>query len=569
MTKRLAIIGAGSSGLICLKNAIDELPDWDIVCLEKSDNNRGCWGNPHAGFVSTSTKYTTQFACFAKYDASVNPDGGDSRSEFFRDGEYGDYLEAFADKFQLRDRIHLRCEVLKLSRENSRSRWQLTWRQNERLQAESFDSVVLATGLASEAKPIHCEASTLYPSEFRLEENAKTIQGKRVVVIGGGESAVDVARRLADPARNNQVYLSLRSGIRVSPRYHPIRGVPSDFLRNRLMLSIHPDLRNWIGQHFVAARIRYQKLFEKCFPPVSSTVTESNDDCVARKREWAMRLTDQAKGNLFDMFHNKSDDFLDAVARGEITPVGAPVDDSYNLYRPFGEASHFDETSGIDDAPIEVNPDWIVPAIGFRTGMGPLTEGQVTEQEFYLGCIHVNHPDLFLIGFARPVIGNIPTISEMQARYVCGMISGKWDRPASIDTLHRKDLAELKNRFKSLDLSVVYPVEMFPYCDNLARRMNAYPSVRAVGSLSRWSRMQLAPATTLHYVSDQQSVNASSDQTPVYLPAVLTVLLLLLKPVDAVYRLFKSRGNDDRCPNADIEALARSTETGVQGPSEQ
>ena len=77
--KRLAIIGCGSSGLITLKLAIDSLPDWEIRCFEKSGSIVGCWGKPHPSFVSTSTKFTTQFACHAQHDATVNGDGSESR----------------------------------------------------------------------------------------------------------------------------------------------------------------------------------------------------------------------------------------------------------------------------------------------------------------------------------------------------------------------------------------------------------------------------------------------------------------------------------------------------------
>ena len=124
--RRLAIIGGGSSGLICLKNSLDLLADWDIVCFEKSDRVTGCWGNPYPGFVSTSTKYTTQFACFPQFDASVNSDGGSSRSEFFRDAEYGQYLEGFADKFSLHRNIELQSEVDSLCRATAGTGWDLT-----------------------------------------------------------------------------------------------------------------------------------------------------------------------------------------------------------------------------------------------------------------------------------------------------------------------------------------------------------------------------------------------------------------------------------------------------------
>ncbi|MEM6692112.1 MAG: hypothetical protein AAF664_21970 [Planctomycetota bacterium] len=391
------------------------------------------------------------------------------------------------------------------------------------------------------AKQIASEIHTMSIADLRLDDQIDAVTGKRIVVFGGGESAVDAARRLAQPRLENEVFLSLRSGIRVSPRYHPIRGVPSDFLRNRLMLSIHPDLRNWIGQRFVAARIRYQRWFERVFPSRSSPHSDgdhaaanglSEEDFQTRRSQWAIQLTQQAKSNLFDMFHNKSDDFLDEVARGKITIVGPSVDESQRRFEPFG-----DSTS--DERPIMVAPEMIVPAIGYRSGVSELTDGKIAPQDFYQGCCHATHANLFLIGFARPVIGNIPTISEMQARYVCGLIAGRWQRPADVESLHLQELAGLKKRFALLDLNAVYPVEMFPYCDELAKRMKAYPSFWSLRSLRAWWRIQLEPATTLHYQCWKDNAPHDADDSTIYLPSILIALLLMLKPVDAIYRLVK------------------------------
>ena len=33
-------------------------------------------------------------------------------------------------------------------------------------------------------------------------------------------------------------------------------------------------------------------------------------------------------------------------------------------------------------------------------------------KDFFLGCQHVDYSNIFLVGFARPIIGNIPSISE-------------------------------------------------------------------------------------------------------------------------------------------------------------
>ena len=77
-----------------------------------------------------------------------------------------------------------------------------------------------------------------------------------------------------------------------------------------------------------------------------------------------------------------------------------------------------------------------MPAVGYRARLDELSAGQVRLADFYLGCCHVTYPDLYLVGFARPIIGNIPTISEVQARYVCGLIAGEVPRPPKIEELH-------------------------------------------------------------------------------------------------------------------------------------
>jgi hypothetical protein len=534
---RLAIIGGGSSGLICLKNGLDLLADWDIVCFEKSDRVTGCWGNPYPGFVSTSTKYSTQFACFPQFDATIKSDGGRSRNEFFRDDEYGQYLEGFAAKFSLHRNVALHSQVDSLCRDKTGAGWELTVTRTtdgrSTTTREHFNSVILCSGLAAEPKPLDCDIERLSVSELNHRDGLGHVTNKCIVVIGGGESAVDYANRLASPQLNNEVFLSLKSGIRVSPRYHPIRGVPSDFLRNRLMLSIHADLRNWIGQRFVIARIKYQRAFEWIFPSshskpeLETTPTEVSQREVDQiRKQWAYQLTKTAKDDLFNMFHNKSDDFLNAVADGRITIVGTPVDKQFTTFHGFD--SNAEET---------VVPDMVVPAIGYRAQLEELSGGQIKLADFYLGCCHVTYPDLYLVGFARPIIGNIPTISEVQSRYVCSLIAGAVPRSPRIEELHQADRASRTVRYKKVNMDAVYPVEMFPYCDKLAKQMKTFPSLFSVGSLLSWCRMQLAPATTLHYVYRDAEARERCQSAPIYMPTILVLLLLMLKPLNLVYRV--------------------------------
>lgn len=534
MKKRLAIIGCGSSGLITLKYALEELHDWQVAAYEASSCVTGCWGRPSRGFVSTSTKYTTQFACYPLYDARVHRDlSTDAQHrypDFFCDGQYGDYLEEFAAHFRLLPHIRLRTSVSSIER-NQEGKWILRLSSAQdglssdvagigigiAEETAEFDAVVVCTGLADSPRPI----DSPIPILSQLDK-LDSIRNQKIVVIGGGESAVDVARRLAEPGQNNQVLLSVRNGMRVSPRYHPIRGVPSDFLRNRLLVSFDAGLRNIIGQRFVEFRMRCERLLQKLFPANRQLQDRSLDETQKLRNRWSWLLTQSAKDSLFNMYHNKSDDFLEDVAQGRIKIVGGNSDPSYGKYFEFGSRQV-----------LSIQPDLVVPAIGYRSKLHSLTLGKAELRDFYMGIRHMRLDGLFAVGMTRPIIGNIPSISEIQAYYLVGQLSGRLTPPVDMELRHRRNRTEMERRFASLDTSNVYPVEMFPYCDQLAREMGCYPSLAKLRSPLRYFRTMLSPATTMHYFLDRPM---PSEGAPIHAPYLLTALLLLLKPLDYLVR---------------------------------
>ena len=216
------------------------------------------------------------------------------------------------------------------------------------------------------------------------------------------------------------------------------------------------------------------------------------------------------------------------VARGEIQIVGPPLDHKFARCRSFES-----------EYAVEVDADLLVPAIGFRSTLEAISSEKLRVRDFYLGCCHVEHSDLFLVGFARPIIGNIPTISEVQARYICSLISGRVRREPQIAKLHQIESERNRKQFAKLNLDAIYPVEMFPYCDELARWMGEYPSMHSIGSLLSWCREQLTPATTLHYSARHVEAKRCFEKSRIYMPPLLIGLLLLLKPVDWFYRFLR------------------------------
>lgn len=517
---KIAVVGAGSSGLVTLKYLLDTYPATDVVCFEKSHSVRGCWGDQRPDFVSTSTKYTTQFSCFRKWLPEVAPE--QNYEEFYRGAEFGDYLEAFAAHFNLKQRIRFGVEVRHLAWMDGG--WTLRLAENGNEEILTFDAVFLCTGLANQKALF---VSTAIP----ITEDPEGVCNATVVVVGGGESAADVANYLAKPEHNNTVYLSLRSGIRVSPRYHPIRGVPSDFLRNRLLLSFDKGVRNWAGERFVTFRIRFDGLLARWFPHQRASANP-DDPAQALRREWDLKLKARAKGGLFNVFHNKSDDFLDAVAEKRLQIIGPSIDEQWTNYFDFDQSTT-----------LHLSPDVLVWSTGYHSHLTDLSGGIIQLKDFYHGCVHTDLQNLFLIGFARPIIGNIPSISEIQARYALGVLSGKYTLPTALKEKQNEAWKSLCAEYHTINTENVYPVEQFPYCDALGREMGILPTLASVGSLTTWLKIMLSPASTNHYV-DQYFDRQSIEREKVYTPMILLVFLALMRLIGLPFRIIKSVRNN-------------------------
>ena len=139
---KIAVIGAGCSGLVTLKYLLDaypadNYPATEVVCFEKGHSVRGCWGDQRPDFISTSTKYTTQFSCFRKWSPEVAP--AQNFEEFYRGSEFGDYLEAFAAHFNLKERIRFGIELQHL--EWMDEGWSLRLLENGKEQHVMFEAV--------------------------------------------------------------------------------------------------------------------------------------------------------------------------------------------------------------------------------------------------------------------------------------------------------------------------------------------------------------------------------------------------------------------------------------------
>jgi hypothetical protein len=218
------------------------------------------------------------------------------------------------------------------------------------------------------------------------------------------------------------------------------------------------------------------------------------------------------------------------VAEKRLQIIGQPVDTQWIEYFDFDRSRT-----------LRISPDLLVWSAGYRSQLTDLSEGNIRLKDFHHGCVHIDMHNLFLIGFARPIIGNIPSISEMQVRYAIDVLSGKCKLPTPLKEKQDAAWNLLCAEYPTVDTENVYPVEQFPYCDILAKEMSILPTLTTVKSLGTWLKIMLVPASTTHYVDEhfnQRAIGWKNVYTPFILLALLAIMRVLGYPLRLINQVY-------------------------------
>ena len=209
--QRIAVVGAGPSGLAAAR-ALGRA-GLDVVGFEASSGVGGLWDidNPRSTMYESahliSSRTTTQFAEFPMRSSADYP----GHRELKR------YFDDYADEFGLRERFRFGTRVERVERDGTG--WSVD--------GDAFDGVVLANGTLAEPSipefPGRFEGELLHSSAYR---SATVFAGKRVLIVGAGNSGCDIAVDAVHHAAS--VDLSVRRGYYFVPRY--LFGRPADTL---------------------------------------------------------------------------------------------------------------------------------------------------------------------------------------------------------------------------------------------------------------------------------------------------------------------------------------------------
>lgn len=221
--KRVAVIGAGAAGLCAAKHLLGKGVEPTI--FEIGSRIGGLWVYENDSGLSPAYKslhVNSEVLITAYKDFPFPADG-----PIFPDhAGMASYLEAYADRFDLRRHIRFQTEVVQVSPHTDA--WNVTTKDGS---SERFDAVVVASG--HQGVPSHppfrrdFTGEYLHSKAYRVPE---PFRGKRVLVVGMGNSGCDIAADICTVTETT--VLAARSPVLLMPRM--LFGVPTSRVMARL-----------------------------------------------------------------------------------------------------------------------------------------------------------------------------------------------------------------------------------------------------------------------------------------------------------------------------------------------
>ncbi|XP_059922511.1 flavin-containing monooxygenase 5-like isoform X3 [Gadus macrocephalus] len=241
MARRVAVIGAGSSGLVCIKTCLDE--GLEVVCFESSDDIGGLWRfkeNPEPNrasiYDSVIINTSKEKMCYSDFPIPAE------YPNYMHHSRIMEYFRMYAEHFQLINHICFKTTVLKVTQRPDFShsgQWDVETKNSEgKQQKHIFDAVMICIGHHCHPNmPLHdFTGIETFKGVYFHSRNYKTPErwrNKKVVVIGIGNSGGDIAVELSRVTK--QVYLSTRRGAWIRNRVGD-NGWPGDMTVSRALI---------------------------------------------------------------------------------------------------------------------------------------------------------------------------------------------------------------------------------------------------------------------------------------------------------------------------------------------
>lgn len=448
MEKRVAVIGAGASGLVSIKCCLDE--GLEPTCFERTDDIGGLWKfkeEPEDGrasiYKSVIINTSKEMMCYSDFPIP------DDYPNYMHNSKILDYFRSYAKHFNLLQYIRFKTIVHSVRKRPDFSctgQWDVVTETEGKQESAIFDAVMVCTGhhtdphLPLDSFPgIETFKGRYFHS--RDYKDPEEFRGKRIIVIGIGNSGGDISVELSRTAQ--QVFLSTRRGSWIINRVSNY-GYPIDMESTRFLSVIKHTLP-------------------------SSLINLEAERRLNRRFDHANYGLKPQHG-VFSQHPMVNDDLPNRILSGTVLVKS-------NVKR-------FTETAAVfEDGTVEENIDVVVFATGYTFAFPFLDDSviQVYKNSVslykYIFPTDLEKTTVAIIGLIQP-LGAIMPISELQARWATRVFKGLIKLPTASNMKY--DIAQKKEamqkQYVTSDRHTIQ-VDYVDYIDELATMVGVKPNI--------------------------------------------------------------------------------------------
>lgn len=381
----VCIIGAGPSGITAAKNCQQNGISYDI--FEKNDKVGGNWVfNSKTGHSSVyENTHIISSRTMSEYEDYPMPS---HYPDYPRHDQLQQYFESYTKHFGVYDQIKFHHTIDHVTKTET-GQWRVEYTDDQgQSHTKTYDYLMVCNG--HHWMPKYPQYEGEFTGKWMHSHDFKGVtdewRGKKILVIGAGNSACDVAVESARVSKN--VYLSMRSPQWFVPKF--MLGYPADIL----VKSIER----------LPAKVR-QTLLTKMVKAFTGNYAD-----------FGLPVNNKP---MLTQHPTANSDFIDFVRHGKIFPKPA-------IKRLDGKYVEF-----VDGTRQEF--DIICCCTGFWT-VFPFFDKNFIDFQYseklplYRKMMHAEHDNLYFIGLFQP-LGCIWPAADHQANLACQEILGKYQRP--------------------------------------------------------------------------------------------------------------------------------------------
>ena len=424
---RIAVVGAGPSGLAAIKTLVEAGCD-NLFAIEAQGELGGNWvfrdTTGHASVYETthiiSSKRLSQYSDYPMPR---------SYPDFPSHRQLLDYFRGYAAEFGLERYIRYNTR-LDHAREEDGGRWRLSLSTPQGPAEEVGDRLVVCSGHHWNPNwpdyPGAFTGEVLHAHDYR---RAEPFRDKRVLVVGGGNSACDIAVETSRVSALTAV--SMRRGYHIVPKV--VFGLPVDVAYRKLR-----RLPKWLRQPLL------DRMLKVLIGP------------------YARYGLQEPGRKVLEMHPTLNSELLYLIRHGRIHPrVGIDRFDGKTVHFADGAAEDFDA---------------VIYATGYRISYPFFDAGLfdfdgALDIPLYLKMMPAGHPTVDFLGLFQP-IGCIWPYAELQARIVAAQVTGRLDRPADLEKRIAGEIASPHWNFERTPRHAI-EVDIYDFGDALRRELAA------------------------------------------------------------------------------------------------